>query len=90
MSRKTGTLFDFEIDYHRNGVSGTGFHVIKFKEQNGRQSDNMIAVVFPESGSCAVFNLDGLALGNIAFGSNSFRGDVYEPELRKQIEKFNQ
>lgn len=89
MSRKTGTLFDFEIAYHRNGVGGNGFHVMKFKEQNGKQADNMIAVVFEEHGSCAVFNFEALALGNIAFGSNSFRGDVYEPKLHEAIKEFN-
>ena len=31
---------------------------------------------------CAVLDVDKLALGDIAFGSNSWRGDHYEPHLR--------
>jgi hypothetical protein len=32
-----------------------------------------------------VLAVDKLAAGDIAFGSNSWRGDRYESELRKQI-----
>lgn len=45
----------------------------------------MLGVVFDEPYHVAVFNLSKLALGNIAFGVNSWRGDVYEPLLRRAI-----
>ena len=45
----------------------------------------MLGVVFQQEYHVAVFNLDKLALGNIAFGVNSWRGDHYEPYLRKAI-----
>ena len=45
----------------------------------------MLGVVFQQQYHVAVFNLDKLALGNIAFGENSWRGDRYEPHLRKAI-----
>ena len=43
------------------------------------------AVVFEAEHHVAVFNLDKLALGNITFGDNSWRGDRYEPQLRGAI-----
>ena len=38
----------------------------------------------------AVFDIDKLFLGDIAFGSNSWRGDHYEPLLRRSIEQMTQ
>jgi len=70
------------IQYHRNGISGAPFHVLLFRDpQQGR----MLGIVFEQSHHVAAFNLDKLALGDIAFGSNSFRGDHYEPYLRAAI-----
>jgi len=73
-----------DIQYHRNGIAGAGFHVILFK--SGKQ--NMMGVVFEDVGYCAVFDTDMLNAGNIKFGSNSWRGDNYEPELRNAIKKY--
>lgn len=50
----------------------------------------MLGIVFEQKYHVAVFNLDKLALGNIAFGENSFRGDQYEPYLRKAITTLDQ
>lgn len=87
MSRKTGTLHDFEIAYHRNGVAGNGFYVVKFLEKIAQsESRPMLAIVFADAGNIAVFDLDKLAKRDIAFGSNSWRGDVYESEIREAIE----
>jgi len=72
------------IDYHRNGISGAGFHVILFK--SGKQK--MMGVVFEEGGYCAIFDVNKLTAGDIEFGSNSWRGDNYEPELREEIKKY--
>src|SRR3990172_6436305 len=71
------------IAYHRNGVCGEPFYVVKFRE--GR--DPMIAVVFDfeeedayearihTNPRTAVFNRKLLGEGVIAFRENSYRGD---------------
>ena len=82
-----------QIASHRNGVSGVPFWVVGFSDSE--HGAPMIGVVFDhgdgtildESGYCAVFRLDLLAKGDIAFGSNSWRGDRFEPELREAIAK---
>lgn len=80
------------LDYHRNGISGEGFHAITFEA--GAESDNpgerMIASVFPGEGCVSVFSvskLAGEAANSCAFGLNSWRGDRFEPELRAAIAK---
>lgn len=73
-----------EIAYHRNGVMGNGFYVIKFRQDR----QNMLAVVFGEMGNVAVFDLDLLGKGNITFGENSWRGDNFEDWLRKEIANY--
>ena len=70
------------IQHHRNGVSGAPFYVLLFRDPD---EGRMLGVVFQHEHHVAVFNLDKLALGNIAFGENSWRGDQYEPHLRKAI-----
>jgi hypothetical protein len=70
------------IQHHRNGVAGAPFHVLLFRDPD---EGRMLGVVFQQQFHVAVFNLDQLALGNIAFGMNSWRGDQYEPHLRKAI-----
>jgi hypothetical protein len=70
------------IQHHRNGVAGAPFHVLLFRDPD---EGRMLGVVFQQQFHVAVFNLDQLALGNITFGLNSWRGDQYEPHLRKAI-----
>jgi len=70
------------IQHHRNGVSGAPFHVLLFRDPD---EGRMLGIVFQQQYHVAVFNLDKLALGNIAFGVNPWRGDQYEPHLRKAI-----
>jgi hypothetical protein len=70
------------IQYHRNGVCGAPFHVLVFRDPD---EGRMVGIVFDQEYHVAVFNLDKLAIGNIAFGVNSWRGDRYEPHLRKAI-----
>ena len=72
---------------HRNGVCGAPFDVVIFRDpEEGR----MLGVVFDQPQHVAVFNLDKLAVGNIAFGVNSWRGDRYEPPLRRAIARRQQ
>lgn len=70
------------IQHHRNGISGAPFHVLIFRDPD---EGRMLGIVFGERYHVAVFNLDKLAVGNIAFGVNSWRGDQYEPHLRGAI-----
>lgn len=79
-----------EINHHRNGVSGADFYIVKFaspKERDKRKFTNMIAIVFDEPGHVAVFDYDLLKLGNTKFCQNSWRGDVFEKELRELIKE---
>lgn len=77
------------IARHRNGVLGTPFEVVLFKE-SGRGGSRKAAILFEDEGSCAVLDVTKLAAGDIAFGSNSWRGDDYEPDLRNAITAFDQ
>ena len=70
-----------EIAYHRNGVGGAPFHVIRFRD--GKRK--MLGIVFEEPNTVAVFDRALLAGDVIAFGHNSWRGDDYESHLRKAI-----
>jgi len=69
---------------HRNGVAGSPFDVVLFKVQ--REQGVKVGVLFDDPGSCAVLDVTLLAAGDIAFGSNSWRGDDYEPALRRAID----
>ncbi len=74
------------VAYHRNGVAGTGFHVVLFRWKDGTTVRDMVATVFPEAGSVAVLDVNETANGNIAFAEgNSWRGDHFEPWLRSAI-----
>ena len=73
-----------QIDYHRNGICGAPFHVVRFHDGGSSK----LAIVFDEAHHCAVLDTAKLAAGDIAFGSNSWRGDVYEPQLRAAINRL--
>ena len=75
-----------DIAYHRNGVCGAPFEVALF-EDSGPEGSRKVAILFEEPHCCAVLGVDKLAQGDIAFGSNSWRGDHYEHDLRKAIRK---
>jgi hypothetical protein len=77
------------IAHHRNGVAGSPFDVALFKER-GRQDSLKVAILFDEPAHCAILDVGKLAAGDIAFGSNSWRGDDYEPFLRDAIKSHLQ
>jgi hypothetical protein len=66
-----------DIDWHRNGISGEGFHVVRFIYE-GRW---MIATVFEARGHVAVVDVNDL--------SNHYRGDVFERALRGACRRFD-
>jgi hypothetical protein len=72
------------IAHHRNGICGAPFDVLLF-EDKGPDSSRKVAVLFEEPYHCAVLDVNQLAAGDIAFGSNSWRGDHYEAHLRQAI-----
>ena len=48
-----------------------------------------LAIVFEAPNQVAVLDLEQAANGEIRFGFNSFRGDVYEPILRDAIARYD-
>jgi len=77
--------------WHRNGICGTGFDVALFDATIDSGPQRMVAILrSPEDENvgvdCFVLDVAKLAAGDIAFGSNSWRGDDFAPDLRAQIE----
>jgi hypothetical protein len=70
--------------HHRNGVAGTPFDVVLFKVV--REQGVKVGILFDDPGHCAVLDVTLLSADDIAFGSNSWRGDDFEPVLRQSIE----
>jgi hypothetical protein len=78
-----------DIAHHRNGICGAPFQVVLFEDQ-GPEGSRKVAILFDEAHYCAVLDVSKLAAGDIAFGSNSWRGDNYEPSLRRAIHANNE
>ena len=73
-----------KIAYHRNGICGAPFHVVLFSEN--KAGNNMMAIVFDAPCHVAVLDVDETKAGNIEFAmGNSWRGDIYEEELRRAV-----
>jgi hypothetical protein len=78
------TLKIIDFAHHRNGICGAPFAAVLF-EDIGPEGSRKIAILFDEPHCCAVLDVAKLAAGDIAFGSNSWRGDVFEQRLRQAI-----
>jgi len=77
-----------EIAYHRNGISGNGFHVVLFEPTESPHSA-FLAIVFAEPGNVAVLDVQKTYDRNIAFANgNSWRGGKFEKELREAIKEW--
>ena len=72
------------IDCHSNGISGAPFHAIIFRD-TGEGASVKIGIVFDAPCHTAVLDICKLVDCDVEFGSNSWRGDAYEPHLRKAI-----
>ena len=84
MSRELKNLQIIDADYHRNGVGGAPFKVALVDDPN--DGDTKLVIMFGQEGHTAVLSLDKLIQrDDITFGSNSYRGDVYEQELRAEL-----
>ena len=78
------TLSDIEVAYHRNGVGGAPFHLIKFtrleKGPDYPKESPLIAVVFEDEGSVAVIDSKD--------DNSKWRGDYFEQPLRDIIKEY--
>lgn len=71
-------------DLHRNGVGGAPFMVALVDDPE--EGDTKLVIMFEAEGHTAVLSLDKLIqTEDIAFGSNSWRGDRYEAELKTEL-----
>ena len=73
-----------QIAAHRNGISGAPFHVLIFHDGQSTK----LGIVFEAASHVAVFDLELLTQQEIRFGLNSYRGDQFEPGLRRLIANF--
>ena len=76
------------IAHHRNGICGAPFDVVLF-EDTGPEGGRKVAILFEGDSFCAVLDVAKLAASDIAFGSNSWRGDKFEPGLRTAVIDHN-
>jgi hypothetical protein len=77
------------IAYHRNGICGVPFHVVLFRD--GKES--MLGIQFENDEDhanvyTAVLNVAKLATGDIAFASNSYRGDHFHAQIAVWSEMY--
>jgi hypothetical protein len=70
--------------YHRNGICGAPFHVVLFDDVDDENS-RKVGILFDAPYHCAVLDVAKLSAGSIAFGFNSYRGDVFEDVLRSHL-----
>ncbi len=78
------TIHIVDFDHHRNGISGAPFHVVLFDDV-ADENTRKVGILFDAPHHCAVLDVSKLARGSIAFGINSYRGDVFEHSLRQAI-----
>jgi hypothetical protein len=78
-----------EKAYHRNGIAGEGFWAVRFQhtpdDTRNAKPETFVATLFDGAGRCAVLSVDRLAAVGVKFGVNSWRGDVFEDDLRRAI-----
>ena len=83
-------FYKVRVGYHHNGVAGNGFHVVLFDCRFDGKLHHMVATVFSDPGDCAVLDTDETQQGNIEFAKgNSWRGDDFEPTLRRFITEYD-
>jgi hypothetical protein len=85
-----------EVAYHRNGMTGAPFYVVRFEDA---REGPMLGIVFAEYDNegnprltseprVAVLQRDLLDEGQIGFGINSWRGDNYAQALIQAIQMY--
>lgn len=78
------------IARHRNGVTGTPFHVVAFENKiSPKVWEALIAIVFDEPGSVAVLNPSQIVTGVLSLlNGAAYRGDVFEGPIRAAITRW--
>lgn len=72
-----------EVAYHRNGCVAEPFYAVRFSDGGSR----LLALVFERPDRVVV--IDPIkAADTVAPERNSWRGDIYEADLRKAIMRF--
>jgi hypothetical protein len=80
------SLTILDIAHHRNGIAGAPFHAILFCDDEDPDAGAVkLGIVFNAPWHTAVFDIGKLSEWFIGFGLNSWRGDRYEPHLRRAI-----
>lgn len=72
-----------EVACHRNGCQGEPFYAIRFRD--GRRL--FLGLVHEQPDRVVVID-PLMAAETVAAGTNSWRGDLYEMELREAVERF--
>jgi hypothetical protein len=72
------------ISHHRNGITGAPFYAVVFRD-SGPDASVKLGIVFEAPAHVAVLDIAKLADCDVKFGSNSYRGDNFEPPLRQAV-----
>ena len=65
--------------HHRNGVSGAPFEVLLFTHEERQK----LAILFQAEFHCAILDVATLTRGDIE--TSKWRGDAFEPTLRRSL-----
>lgn len=80
-----------ELHSHRNGISGTPFHVAFVEDNIDGEMKKFLVVQFGDDPmNTAVLEMEKLKEEDIEFGSNSWRGDHYADVMEKAIKLRNE
>jgi len=91
MRETTMKIKDVEVNWHRNGGGGEGFYTGFFDWMNDKKEwQKMFYVIYDRDGYCSILDARLLTKGDVVFMSNSWRGDHFEPELRRAIKKHEE
>lgn len=74
------------VDHHRNGIGGTPFSIVLFTDKDTKEK--FVGIVPDDdenTWNAFVLSVDRMVNNDIAFGSNSWRGDNYASELKAAI-----
>lgn len=79
------------VAHHRNGSAGIPFYVVLFDikvNEVGIEVRHLMATVGYDMSFIAVVDVDLAGYGEIAFGKNSFAGQVFELQLEDAISAY--
>ena len=75
-----------DVAHHRNGVHGTPFDVVLFKDKD---TGELFVGILPDCDqnehNSFVLSVDRMSKGSVTFAENSWRGDNYAQELKQAV-----